>query len=114
MELKINQVKIEIYIPEAYVAELRDSLTAIGACKIGNYDHVASYVDVKGYWKPLEHSNPYHGEKGEICFGSEVKLEVRCPMDLVQNAVGVIRKIHPYEEPVINILPLLNQMFDVN
>lgn len=109
-----DQVKIEIYVPEEYVIKLRDALTAIGACKVGNYDHVVSYMEIKGYWKPLANSNPYQGQIGEISFGSEVKMEVRCPIEKVEKAVSIIRAIHPYEEPVINILPLLNEMFGVH
>ena len=41
------------------------------------------------------------------CCGTEVKMEVRCPVELAENAVNTVKKIHPYEEPVINVIPLL-------
>lgn len=113
MKFDITEVKIEIYTPEEYVVPMRDALTQIGACKIGNYDHVVSYQDTKGYWKPLEESTPFNGEKGRICSGTEVKLEIRCPMERAADAVRLIQDIHPYEEPVINVLPLLNGSFDL-
>lgn len=47
------------------------------------------------------------GAIGEICCGTEVKMEVRCPVELAENAVNTVKKIHPYEEPVINVIPLL-------
>lgn len=109
MNIEIKEVKLEIYIPEEFVELLRDSLADIGLCRVGNYSHVISYQNTKGFWKPLENSNPYHGEKGEICAGSETKMEVRCPIEKVTDAMTVIRNIHPYEEPLINIVPLLNQ-----
>lgn len=113
MQLDITEVKLEIYTPQEYVEELRNALTLLGACRIGDYDHVVSYQDTKGFWRPLEQSNPFNGEKGTICSGSEIKMEVRCPADQVREALRTIRTIHPYEEPVVNILPLLNQYFDV-
>ena len=108
----ITQVKLEIYTPAEYIVVLRDSLTALGACKIGSYDHVISWQETKGCWRPLEDSNPFQGEKGSVCTGEEVKLEVRCPVGLVSEAQKVIREIHPYEEPVINIIPLINDWFE--
>lgn len=112
MQLDIQAVKLEIYVPEEFIEPLRDALANIGVCKIGDYSHVVSYQKTKGYWKPLRNSHPYHGEKGEICFGTEAKMEVRCPFHLAEEGVQVIKRIHPYEEPVINIIPLLNSMFD--
>ena len=108
----ITQVKLEIYTPAEYIIALRDSLTALGACKIGSYDHVISWQETKGCWRPLEDSNSFQGEKGSVCTGEEVKLEVRCPVGLVSEAQKVIREIHPYEEPVINIIPLINDWFE--
>jgi len=34
-------------------------------------------------------------------------MEVRCPVELAESAVNTVKKIHPYEEPVINVIPLL-------
>ena len=112
MNMEIREVKLEIYIPEEFVEPLRDALVRIGLCRVGNYSHVISYQDTKGFWKPLENSNPYQGIKGEICAGSESKMEVRCPVEKAAQAMTVIREVHPYEEPLINIVPLLNQYFE--
>lgn len=109
--MEIKEVKLEIYVPEEYVEKLRDTLTSLGACRIGEYSHVVSYQDTKGFWKPLENSAPFHGTRGEICSGQETKMEVRCPFEKVKEALKSIRKIHPYEEPVINVIPLLNDLF---
>lgn len=108
MNVDIKEVKIEIYVLEEYIEPIRDSLTHLGACKIGNYDNVVSYHSAKGFWRPLSDSNPFSGEKGKICCGTEMKMEVRCPIEILQSAMQEIRRIHPYEEPVINIIPLLS------
>lgn len=106
--IEIEEVKLEIYIPEEFIEKLRDALADIGICRVGNYSHVISYQNTKGFWKPLENSNPYNGTKGEICAGCESKMEVRCPVGKIKQAMQTIRKIHPYEEPLINIIPLLS------
>lgn len=109
MNIEVKEVKMEIYIPEELIETLRDALADIGLCRVGNYSHVISYQHTKGYWKPLEDSHPYHGTKGEICSGSEAKMKIRCPLERVTEAMRIIREIHPYEEPLINIIPLIDQ-----
>lgn len=74
MELEIKEVKLEIYTPEEFVVPLRDALTKIGACKIGEYDHVISYQETKGYWRSLAESHPFNGEKKVINHGTESKI----------------------------------------
>lgn len=111
LHAEIYIVKLEIYVPEEYVNRLRDELTLVGACRVGNYSHVIAYQKSKSYWKPLEGSNPYNGVKGEICSGTEIKMEAICPVEKVREALEVIKKIHPYEEPLINIIPLLSNEF---
>jgi hypothetical protein len=108
----ITDVKIEIFIPEAYVPALRDELSKVGAGHIGAYDHCVSVSTVRGYWRPLEGASPFLGEVGTISEGSECKVEVNCKLGIVKPALEAIRRIHPYEEPVINVLPLLNPLFE--
>ncbi len=105
-------VKIEIFIPEEFVARLSDALADVDVGHIGNYDHCMSVMPVRGYWRPLPGANPYLGTVGAVETGSEAKVEVNCRLSRVAEALKVIRAIHPYEEPVINIVPLLNAQFE--
>lgn len=106
-----NEVKIEVYIPESYVERLRDALHLVHAGQIGNYDHCLSITNVRGYWRPLEGAVPFQGRINEIAEGTECKVEVRCERAYVSDALTVIRQIHPYDEPLINIIPLANHLF---
>lgn len=111
--MEVSKVKIEIFLPEACIGPMCEALNALGACQVGKYDHVISYQPTQGCWRPLLGSEPYGGAVGELCHGSEYKLELRCGMALVPEVVAAIRANHPYEEPLINILPLLNGYFGV-
>ncbi len=104
-------VKIEVFIPEEFVAPLGDALSQIGAGRVGNYDHCMSITAVRGFWRPLPGARPYQGEIGRVESGSECKVEMNCPWELVPEAIRKIKEIHPYEEPVIQIVPLLNHRF---
>lgn len=98
-------VKIETYAPQAYLEPLLEELTKAGACRVGNYDHVAAITPVQGVWRPLPGSCPYQGQTGKISREPEFKLEFPCPADRVEEAVAALKRVHPYEEPVIYILP---------
>lgn len=106
-----SDYKIEIFIPEEFVPALREELARSGAGRIGNYDHCLAYSLVHGSWQPLAGSNPYDGEPGTLSEGVEAKVEINCPAEYVRGALNAIRRIHPYEEPLINILPLANHLF---
>jgi hypothetical protein len=108
-----TDVKLEVFIPQEYALKIRDELAAIGIGRIGNYDHCVALFPVRGFFRPLEGSNPFEGEIGKISEVAEYKLEVNCKRELVDAAIQVIRKHHPYEEFLINIIPLANHLFDV-
>ena len=64
MNFDIKEVKIEIYIPEEYIEEIRNALTLAGACRAGNYDHVLSYQSENYRYKNQLQSYPnIHGRK---------------------------------------------------
>jgi len=104
-------VKLEIYVPEEKLQDIRKALNKGGAGKIGQYDNCLSMYEVGGYWRPLEGSDPFEGEVGKVCEGRELKIEARCYIDNVKATIDEIIKVHPYEEPVINIVPLINHVY---
>lgn len=107
MELKY--LKIETYIPEEYLKQLRKNLNRIGALSIGNnYDNCMAVSKVTGSWRPLQGAKPFKGEEGIICEAEECKVEFCCRSGVLKAAVETIKKVHPYEEPVINIIPILD------
>ncbi|QED46592.1 hypothetical protein [Cytobacillus dafuensis] len=106
--MNINHVKVEVLLPEEYIEELRNKLNDIGVLTVGKYDNVISYSIVHGYWRPLDDSKPFNGTVGEISFGTECKMEFRCSYKNIDEVVNIIKSVHPYEEPIINIIPLLN------
>lgn len=104
--------KIEIYAPEESVDDILNALALAHAGEIGKYDHCATVIPVQGFWRALEDASPYEGIPGELFSGSEVKLEVLCREEYLLEAVGAVREMHPYEEPVINIIPLANGRYN--
>ena len=101
-----NYFKLEIFIPETHLKKLQIVLQSVDAGHIGNYDSCLAYSRVMGTWRPLEGTSPYIGEQNKISEEPEIKVEVNIKSEKLDETIKAIRKIHPYEEPVINILPL--------
>lgn len=108
-----TDVKLEIFVPQEYALKLRDELAKIGVGRIGQYDHCIAMYPVQGYFRPLPGANPFEGEIGKISETTEYKLEVNCERALVEEAMKVIRRVHPYEEPLVNVIPLANHLFEM-
>ncbi|MFZ5883691.1 MAG: divalent cation tolerance protein CutA [Chloroflexota bacterium] len=106
-----THVKLEIFVPQDHALKLADALSEIGVGVIGNYDHCVALTPVRGFFRPLPGSNPFEGEQGKINEVAEYKLEVNCRRELVKEALQAIKRVHPYEEPVINVIPLANHLF---
>ena len=98
--------KLEIFIPETHLAALQQALRAVDAGHIGSYDCCLSYSRVTGCWRPLAGTAPYLGRPGELSSQPELKVEVTCLTEKVALTVAAVKEIHPYEEPVINVIPL--------
>ena len=103
--------KLEIFIPETHLAVLQKALREADAGHIGKYDCCLSYSRVTGCWRPLEGADPYLGSAGEISSEPELKVEAACLAERVDETVEAVKKVHPYEEPVINVIPLYRTSF---
>ncbi len=107
-----TDVKLEIFVPQEYALKIRDHLAEIGVGRIGDYDHCVAIYPVQGYFRPLPGANPFDGEIGRIQETAEAKVEVNCKRELVNEAIRIVRRVHPYEEPLVNVIPLANHLFD--
>ena len=100
-------IKLEIFIPESHFYALQKALQDVDAGHIGNYDSCLSYSPVMGTWRPLEGTHPYIGKQNEVSCEPELKVEVTIRAERLKETVTAIKAVHPYEEPVINAIPLI-------
>jgi hypothetical protein len=98
--------KVEIYAPESALEDIRKVLLEMDAGRLGNYKGCLSYYPVTGVWFSGENTNPTIGSPGEWSRESEIKIEVNVQNANVEKTVEAIRKVHPYEEPLINVIQL--------
>lgn len=109
MNFDIKKVKIIVFVPEEKVSELRDAVCNAGAGALEKYSYCTSCAKVNGTYIPNENAKPYEGTQNTLEFVEEIKLEFICDVKLVKKVMKIIREIHPYEEPTIDIIPLLDE-----
>ena len=109
MKVDIKRVKISVTVPGDDIAIIRGAVCEAGAGVIGDYDFCSNSCKVIGTFRPNEKANPYIGKKNKLEYVDGEKLEVVCDVKKVKNVISVLRKVHPYEEPAIDIIPLLDE-----
>ena len=110
-KMDFKYCKLEIFIPETHITQLQKALQSVDAGHIGKYDSCMSCSQLISYWRPLDGTNPYIGKAGEISCEREVKVEVTVYTEKVEETIRAIKEVHPYEEPVINALPIYRVSF---
>lgn len=109
MNLNISKVKIIVTMPVNSLDEVRMAICQTKAGIIGNYSYCTTSSKCIGTFIPNEKANPVIGKNGSLEFVEEEKLEVVCDINIAKQVIQNIRKVHPYEEPVIDIIPLINE-----
>lgn len=109
MNIEISKVKISVTIPENHLEDVRNAICTAGAGNIGNYSFCSNSCKCIGTFIPNNDASPFIGSKNTLEYVNEEKLEVICDIKNVKQVISVLRKVHPYEEPDINIIPLLDE-----
>ena len=107
--MEFEELKLEIFLPESHLPALRSALRSVGAGRLGNYDSCLAYSKVTGSWRPLRGSRPYAGQEGIVSEAEEIKVEVNIKAGNLEKTLNAIYEIHPYEEPLVNVIPILNR-----
>jgi hypothetical protein len=102
-----EQCKIITFCPAEAVDRIRNGLATVGAGRIGEYSLCSFEINGRGTFLGSEASRPAVGRKGRLEQVDEVRLEMVCPKAALALAVVALREFHPYEEPPIEIHPLL-------
>lgn len=109
MNIEVKKVKIFVTVPQENVEDVRKAMCDTGAGIIGNYSYCTTATKSIGTFIPNSEANPYLGEKNKLEYVAEEKLEVICDIEKTKNVISSLRKAHPYEEPAIDIIPLIDE-----
>lgn len=95
--------KLNFYVPESHVEQVKEALFKKGAGRIGQYDCCSWQVLGEGQFRPLEGSNPFLGAKNQVEKVMEYKVEMVCEDDIIAGVVEELISTHPYEEPAYEV-----------
>ncbi|NQV02773.1 MAG: Nif3-like dinuclear metal center hexameric protein [Bacteroidia bacterium] len=105
--------KLVTFCPPDHVEKVRESLFSAGAGHIGNYDCCSFNTPGFGSFRASEEANPFVGEKNNIHFEEETRIEVIFPIHIEQRLIGSLLRSHPYEEVAYDIYSLDNLFHQV-
>lgn len=109
MDIQINKVKIFVTVPCENTETIRKAVCEAGAGVIGDYQYCTTSVKAIGTFIPSSNANPYIGESNKLEIVEEDKLEFICDISKAKYVISELRKAHPYEEPAIDIVPLIDE-----
>ncbi len=98
-------VKIQVGVPVEAADKVRAALGEAGSGKQGNYSFCSFTHHGIGRFLPGEGANPTIGKVGQLEEVEEEMIETICHKDLVEKVIIAVKKVHPYEEPTIDIIP---------
>ena len=108
MKTEFNKVKIFVTVPKENLEAVRDAVCNAGAGVIGNYSYCTFSCVGEGTFIPNENANPHIGTNNNLEYVKEVKLEFICDVDKVKVVIEKLKATHPYEEPAIDIVPIID------
>jgi len=100
-------VKIIVFVPVKDSDKIRKILGDNGVGKIGNYSYSSFSTRGIGRFKPEPGAKPAIGEIGKLEEVNEERIEVIAPIEKYMEIIEEVKKVHPYEEPAIEVYDLL-------
>lgn len=98
--------KLTVYIPEAYLENVKDALFAAGGGRYARYDRCCWQTSGIGQFRPLQGSQPAVGEVGQETRVAEYRVEMICEDVLEAAITAALRAAHPYEEPAFDFVDI--------
>lgn len=105
---KAARSKLVTFVPENFVVDVYNALTASGAGSIGDYSGCSFKVSGTGTFYPEKGANPHIGEVGKTNEEPEIRLEMTVEAIHLKEAIAAMVKAHPYEQVAYDVYPLIS------
>ncbi len=100
------ELKLVVFVPESHLVSVREALSESGAGVIGAYRECSFALEGEGTFFGDESTNPALGERGRLERVREARLEMVCSRAALPRAAAALARVHPYEEPAWDVVPL--------
>ena len=101
--------KLVTFVPKAQADKVRMAIFDAGAGHIGDYDQCSYNTEGQGSFRAGANTNAFVGEKGQLHFEEEVRIETIFPDYLEGKILRALLAAHPYEEVAYDIYKLENR-----
>lgn len=98
--------KLVVFVPEAHVKPVLDTLFDQNAGRVGNYSCCSFRNEGVGTFRPGEGAIPAVGETGALNEVRENRIEVVAARSDVDRLVDALKQVHPYETMAFDVYPL--------
>lgn len=100
-------MKLVWFVPLSHLETTRDAVFAAGGGEIGDYRRCSFWTVGTGSFLGGEGTTPFVGEAGREERVEEARVETVVPLGRLDEVVAALRSAHPYEEPAMDVIPLL-------
>lgn len=106
--LNSNQFKLSVFVPFTHIEQVAEAIFNAGGGVIGEYTNCSFRTIGTGTFRGTEKSNPRLGNKMNLEYVDEIKLEVLIDSFNSPKVISAMINAHPYEEVAYDLYPLAN------
>jgi len=100
--------KLAFFVPPSHLDVVKAAVFAAGGGHLGDYDRCAWQTLGQGQFRPLDGSQPFIGQAGQLEQLEEWKVELVVTDDLIAQVVDALKQSHPYETPAYQVWHLVD------
>ena len=101
--------KLVVFVPKANAESLSAALWEAGAGSVGEYDQCSFKSEGVGSFRPSAQANPSIGEKNNLHYEEEYRLEVLVEQHCISKVIAAMHASHPYEEVAYELYAIENE-----
>jgi dinuclear metal center YbgI/SA1388 family protein len=109
----LQMQKLSFYVPVDFAVSVKDALFALGCGQTGNYERCCYTQEGIGSFKPKAGAQPFIGEQSREETVPEQRIELLFPSVLQSAVIKTLYRVHPYEEPAFDIMPVIKEYQNV-
>lgn len=101
-----DYVTIVVIVPESHADLIRKVMGEAGAGESEKYSQGSFSTKGLSRYMPKKGAHPFLGKEGILETVVEERIETICLRSKLKEVIEAIKKAHPYEETVIDIIPI--------
>jgi len=105
---QLKWFKFVVYAPPAYEEKIRKAICDADGGQWKDYSCATFKSNGTGTFRPGNSAKPFIGEKGELIFVNEIKIECIVREQNLKSLLEKVLAVYPYEQPAYDIIPLEN------